>query len=67
LPAGESFFERAGLDAACVKALRQIEDKKYAAKRESCGYKDILKYGIGFYKKDRKVMKGEWHIVGKRM
>ncbi|MDR2693582.1 MAG: PD-(D/E)XK nuclease domain-containing protein, partial [Chitinispirillales bacterium] len=47
-----------GLDAACEKALKQVEEKKYTAKWESHGYKNIVKYGIGFYKKRCKIMKG---------
>jgi hypothetical protein len=50
--------ERGNLKAECEKALKQMEDKKYAAKWESYGYKSIIKYGIGFYKKCCKVIKG---------
>ncbi|MDR2693315.1 MAG: ATP-binding protein [Chitinispirillales bacterium] len=52
-----------GLQAVCEKALKQIEAKKYAAKWESHGYKNIVKYGIGFYKKRCRVMKGEKETV----
>ncbi|MDR2693207.1 MAG: ATP-binding protein [Chitinispirillales bacterium] len=48
-----------GLETACEKAMKQIEEKRYAAKWESNGYKNIIKYGLGFYKKRCKVMKGE--------
>jgi hypothetical protein len=51
--------ESNGLPNACENALKQIEAKKYAAKWESDGYKNIIKYGIGFYKKHCKVMKGD--------
>jgi len=48
-------FKRAkefgGLPAACEDALRQIDEKNYAAYWNEEGYKNILKYGIGFYKK----------------
>jgi hypothetical protein len=48
-----------GLRAACANALKQIENKKYAAKWINNGYKNIIKYGIGFHKKYCTVMKGE--------
>jgi hypothetical protein len=39
------------LQAACETALKQIEEKKYAAKWLDNGYKQIIKYGLGFHKK----------------
>jgi len=39
------------LPIACENALKQIEEKNYAADWEKDGYKNIIKYGIGFYKK----------------
>jgi hypothetical protein len=40
-----------GLPAACEDALKQIEERNYAAAWVKEGYKNIVKYGIGFYKK----------------
>jgi len=45
------------LPNACENALRQIEEKNYAADWDKEGYKNIVKYGIGFYKKRCEVMK----------
>jgi hypothetical protein len=45
-----------GMYAACEEALRQIEEKNYAAWWEEDGYTDITKYGIAFYKKECMVM-----------
>jgi hypothetical protein len=47
------------LQAACEAALKQIDDKKYAAKWVNNGYKQIIKYGVGFHKKYCRVIKGE--------
>jgi len=46
------------LSVACENALKQIEDKKYAATWDREGYKNIIKYGIGFYGKRCEVKKG---------
>lgn len=46
------------LDAACDKALTQIEDQQYAASLEEDGMKTIIKYGIACYKKECKVKLG---------
>ena len=46
------------LDAACDKALTQIEDQQYAAVLEEDGMKTIIKYGIACYKKECKVKLG---------
>ena len=46
------------LDAACDKALTQIEDQQYAAALEEDGMKNIIKYGIACYKKECKVKLG---------
>lgn len=40
------------LENKCYEALNQIEEKKYDMELVQDGYKDILKYGIAFYKKD---------------
>jgi hypothetical protein len=47
------------LETECETALRQIEEKKYAAKWLGNGYGRIIKYGIGFHKKYCKVIKNE--------
>ena len=44
------------MDAACEKALQQIEDRDYAAKLKDDGMRNIIKYGIACYKKNCKVM-----------
>jgi hypothetical protein len=46
------------LPIACENALKQIEDKNYAAYWNKEGYKNIIKYGIGFYKKRCEIRKG---------
>jgi len=46
------------LPIACENALKQIEEKNYAAAWDKEGYKNIIKYGIGFYKKRCEVRKG---------
>lgn len=46
------------LDAACDKALAQIEDQQYAASLEEDGMKTIIKYGIACYKKECKAKLG---------
>lgn len=46
------------LDAACDKALTQIEDQQYATALEEDGMKTIIKYGIACYKKECKVKLG---------
>ena len=40
------------LESKCDEALAQIEDRKYYSPLVKEGYKDILKYGIAFYRKD---------------
>jgi len=47
------------LPAVCESALKQIEKMNYAAHWDKEGYKNILKYGIGFYRKMCEVRKGE--------
>jgi len=46
------------LEKACEDALKQIENNNYAAYWDEDGYKNIIKYGIGFYKKRCEVRKG---------
>jgi hypothetical protein len=40
------------LEDKCNEALKQIEDKNYDSPLIQDGYKDVMKYGIAFYKKD---------------
>ncbi|GBU21699.1 hypothetical protein R80B4_01599 [Fibrobacteres bacterium R8-0-B4] len=46
------------LPIACENALKQIEEKNYASDWVKEGYENIIKYGIGFYKKRCAVRKG---------
>jgi hypothetical protein len=46
------------LEKACNVALQQIEEKRYDAVLRDDGMKEIIKYGIAFYKKNCKVMSG---------
>jgi len=46
------------LPMACETALKQIEDKNYAAAWDNEGYKNIIKYGVGFYGKRCEIRKG---------
>ena len=50
------YAEDGNMDAACEKALQQIEDRDYAAKLKDDGMRNIIKYGIACYKKNCKVM-----------
>ena len=52
------YAEDGNMDAACEKALQQIEDRDYAAKLKDDGMRNIIKYGIACYKKNCKVMLG---------
>ena len=53
------YADRGKLKAACEKALKQIEERKYAAGLERRGMKKILKYGIAFCEKECMVVMGE--------
>lgn len=44
------------LDEACRQALDQVEKKRYDGEVQENGIRDILKYGISFYKKRCKVL-----------
>ncbi|MGN0465523.1 MAG: AAA family ATPase [Lachnospiraceae bacterium] len=46
------------LDRSCAKAIEQIEQNKYEASLVDDGMKKIVKYGIAFYKKNCKVIRG---------
>lgn len=53
------YAEDGNLEAACQKALQQIEDKKYEARLKEDGMRSIIKYGIACYKKECKVKMGD--------
>ena len=50
------YAENAQFDAACRKALKQIEDRNYDELLIDDGMKTIYKYGIACYKKRCKVV-----------
>ena len=50
------YAENGNLDAACKKALEQIEEKAYETRLQEDGMRTILKYGIACYKKDCRVV-----------
>ena len=52
------YAQDGNLDDACKDALEQIEDNNYIEVLEEDGVEKILKYGIAFYKKKCKVLKG---------
>lgn len=41
-----------GLEEKCDEALRQIEEQKYEETLRQEGYRDIMKYGVAFYRKE---------------
>lgn len=41
-----------GLQKGCKEALSQIDDKQYAKKIERSGFRQVICYGITFYKKE---------------
>lgn len=47
------------LEEKCREALAQIEEKQYEADLRQEGYRDIIKYGVAFYKKECMVQMGE--------
>ncbi len=49
------YAEDGNLNAACEKALAQIEEKSYEARLQEDGMRTIFKYGIACYKKDCRV------------
>ena len=52
------YAEDGDMDAACSKALEQIEEKEYVAKLKQDGMRNFIKYGIACFKKDCKVVIG---------
>ena len=51
--------EDGDMDAACAKALEQIEEKDYVDRLRQDGMRNFIKYGIACFKKDCKVVVGE--------
>ena len=52
------YAEDGNLEAACAKALAQIDEKKYDEGLRRRGMKTILKYGIAFWEKECMVVPG---------
>ena len=52
------YAEDGNLEAACTKALAQIDEKKYDEALRRRGMKTILKYGIAFWEKECQVVLG---------
>ena len=52
------YAEDGNLEAACTKALAQIDEKKYDEALRRRGMKKILKYGIAFWEKECQVVLG---------
>ena len=52
------YADDGNLEAACKKALDQIEEKQYAEGLKRRGSKKIIRYGIAFCEKDCMVMMG---------
>lgn len=52
------YAEKGKMKDACIKALSQIEERKYAAKLEDDGMRSVIKYGIACYKKECRVVIG---------
>lgn len=50
------YAEDGDMDAACSKALEQIEEKDYVDKLRQDGMRNFIKYGIACFKKDCKVV-----------
>lgn len=53
------YAEDGEMEAACAKALTQIDEKNYIMKLKQDGMRNFIKYGIACYKKDCKVVLGE--------
>ena len=50
------YAEDGDMEAACDRALEQIEEKQYVDKLKQDGMRNFIKYGIACYKKDCKVV-----------
>lgn len=53
------YAEDGVMDAACVKALRQIEEKDYMARLKQDDMQNFIKYGIACFNKNCKVVMGD--------
>ena len=53
------YAEDGDMDAACSRALEQIEEKEYVDKLRQDGMRNFIRYGIACFKKDCKVIIGE--------
>lgn len=53
------YAENGDMDAACAKALEQIEEKDYVDRLRQDGMRNFIKYGIACFKKGCKVVVGE--------
>lgn len=53
------YAEDGDMDAACSRALEQIEEKEYVDKLRQDGMRNSIRYGIACFKKDCKVVIGE--------
>lgn len=53
------YAEDGDMEAACARALAQIDEKNYIMKLKQDGMRNFIKYGIACYKKDCKVVLGE--------
>ena len=53
------YAENGDVDAACAKALEQIEEKDYVDRLRQDGMRNFIKYGIACFTKDCKVVVGE--------
>lgn len=53
------YAEDGDMDAACSRALEQIEEKDYVDKLRQDGMRNFIKYGMACFKKDCKVVIGE--------
>lgn len=47
------------MEECCWKALQQIEDRDYESGLRTEGYRNVMKYGICFYRKECLVMKAD--------
>ncbi len=52
------------MDAACAKALEQIEEKDYVDRLRQDGMRNFIKCGIACFKKDCKVVVGKYRDGG---
>ena len=53
------YAEDGDMEAACAKALTQIDEKNYIMKLKQDGMRNFIKYGIACYKKDCQVVNSQ--------